>query len=391
MPELPLEKDYAAARERLSTIYPDEMMQKSADKYSAYTRFEGRSFAKTTLVHSATGEEVGHIAWSPHSGQIISTEIDPSHRLGGTNFGRLLHDSWKTASMMNVAGPVHGTANDNPGTPSNRLGNAIVGDALRDRVNVDSEISDRFTPPELERRQGHTWGYGDFPSPSTVVQNAAVRLNRVTIGANEAVEDAAITARTIRRREPTPIPNSDSTYSEVVDAQRRDALSRFSQEQTESQFDDGRSWRAAPLVVPSILPKSFSEIIGRKPTDGELRIPTNEDGLCAVCNNHQMTVTTARIPYIRSHQELGSPDSLRDISNAVTEKLDEPLQFTVSSMAHEGLAHPLGHQTFTRSLRGVDRRLTQHEGAIYVNPEESDDGSVHNLLVRQVLRCPHCR
>jgi hypothetical protein len=390
MPELPLEKDYAAARERLSTVYPDKMMQKSDDKYNAFTRFEGRSFAKSTLVHSTTGEEVGHIAWSPHSGQIISTEIDPSHRLGGANFGRLLHDSWKTSAMMNVAGPVHGFADDDPGTPSNRLGNAIMGDALRDRVKFDDQISDRFTPPELARGNSHTWGAGAFWSDSARVSNAASSLNRAVYSADELVREANEMASVVRRREPAPILNREENTSTDADVQRRDALARLSQS-VENRNDDGNAWRATPLVVPSVLPKSFSEIIGRKPTEAELRITTTGEGLCTVCNNHQMTVTAARIPYTRSHQELSSPDSLRDISGAVNEKLDEPLQFTVSSMAHAGLVHPLGHQTFTRSLRSVDTRLTMHRGAIYVNPEESEDGTVHNLLVRQVLACSLCR
>jgi hypothetical protein len=390
MPELPLEKDYAAARERLSTVYPDEMMQKSDDKYNAFTRFEGRSFAKSTLVHSTTGEEVGHIAWSPHSGQIISTEIDPSHRLGGANFGRLLHDSWKTSAMMNVAGPVHGFADTDPGTPSNRLGNAIVGDALRDRVKFDDQISDRFTPPELARGNIHVWNARDFMGDSAHASNAASRLSRTVNMANDLVAEANETVGVIRRREPAPIISREENISTDADVQRRDAFARLSQSVTD-RHDDGSVWRATPLVVPSVLPKSFSEIIGRKPTEAELRITTIGEGLCTACNNHQMTVTAARIPYTRSHQELSSPDSLRDISGAVNEKLDEPLQFTVSSMAHAGLAHPLGHQTFTRSLRSVDTRLSVNRGAIYVNPEESEDGTVHNLLVRQVLACPLCR
>jgi hypothetical protein len=390
MPELPLEKDYAAARERLSTVYPDEMMQKSDDKYNAFTRFEGRSFAKSTLVHSTTGEEVGHIAWSPHSGQIISTEIEPSHRLGGANFGRLLHDSWKTSAMMNVAGPVHGFADTDPGTPSNRLGNAIVGDALRDRVTLDDQILDRFTSPTLVGRQGHSWTSRGFSGDADASSRAASSLSRADNAADELVREANETVALIRRREPTPIIGREENTSTDADVQRRDALARLSQSVTD-RHDDGSVWRATPLVVPSVLPKSFSEIIGRKPTETELRITTTGDGLCTVCNNHQMTVTAARIPYTRSHQELSNPDSLRDISGAVNEKLDEPLQFTVSSMAHAGLVHPLGHQTFTRSLRSVDTRLSIHRGAIYVNPEESEDGTVHNLLVRQVLACPLCR
>jgi hypothetical protein len=390
MPELPLEKDYAAARERLSTVYPDEIIQKSDDKYTAFTRFEGRSFAKSTLVHSTTGEEVGHIAWSPHSGQIISTEIDPSHRLGGANFGRLLHDSWKTSAMMNVAGPVHGFANDDPSTPSNRLGNAIVGDALRDRVKFDDQISDKFTPPELVGRDRHSWTSRVVSDDALTVSRAVSSLSRTVAIANDLVREAYETAGVVRRREPAPILNREENISTNADAERRDALARLSQS-VENRHGDGNDWRAAPLVVPSVLPKSFSEIIGRKPTEAELRITTTGEGLCTVCNNHQMTVTAARIPYTRSHQELSSPDSLRDISGAVNEKLDEPLQFTVSSMAHAGLVHPLGHQTFTRSLRSVDLGLTLHRGAIYVNPEESEDGTVHNLLVRQVLACPLCR
>jgi hypothetical protein len=378
MPEIPLERDHSAARDRLATVYPDEMMNKSAETYRTHTRFEGHDFAKSTLVHSTTGAEVGHLAWSPNSGRIISTNIDTSHRLGGANFGALLHESWKSAAMMNVAGPTHGE-DENFG-PGNRLASVIAGSALSSR-RVDAPIiSDVDEGAPRIIRQSHNWDRDSFRTRDSDITNAATRQTNSMRNALLSVLTANEDADTILRQEPSSVPMRDARETTATDWDgiHASTLSAY------SQSNDGNA--TTPTFVPSTIPQSFSDMIGRAPSESEVRVPQRGTDFCSACNNHREAVAVASIPFERPHQDLTS----LDINTAVQNHLDDSLEFTVSSMSNQGLAHPLGHRTFTRSLRSVDNTLVSASAPVFVNPESSGDGSVHHLLVRQVLRCPRC-